>query len=55
MKLYTDFFTGTEILSDSYKIVLEYEGVIGKVKARIMIKKQGEVDVGSGDYFTKGE
>jgi hypothetical protein len=39
MKLYTDFFTGTEILSDSYKIVLEYEGVIGKVKARIMIKK----------------
>jgi hypothetical protein len=55
MKLYTDLFTGTEILSDSYKIVLEYEGVIGKVKARIVVKKEGEVDVGGGNYFTKGE
>jgi|JI10StandDraft_1071094.scaffolds.fasta_scaffold19056_1 hypothetical protein len=38
MKLYTDVFTGTEVLSDSYKSVSDYEGVITKVKARMIVK-----------------
>ncbi len=51
MKLYTDAFTGVEVLSDSYKIVLEYEGVIGKVKSRMVVKTEDDVDIGCGNAF----
>lgn len=51
MKLYSDVFTGTEVLSDSYKITLEYEGVIGKVKARMIVKSEDDVDIGCGNAF----
>jgi hypothetical protein len=55
MKLYTDVFSGTEVLSDSYKITLEYEGVIGKIKARMVVKQEGDVDIGRGNEFKGGE
>jgi len=51
MKLYTDAFSGTEVLSDGYKIVFEYEGVIGKVKSKMVNKTEGDVDIGCGNAF----
>jgi hypothetical protein len=55
MKLYTDAFTDVEVLSDSYKIVLEYEDVIGKVKSRMVVKTEDDVDIGCGNAFGGAE
>lgn len=46
-----DFTTGTEVLSDSYKITYEYEGVIGSVKSRMVAKTEDNVDIGCGNAF----
>ncbi len=51
MKLYTDAFTGTEIISDSYKFVTEYEGTVNKVQSRLVVKKEDEIDIGCGNAF----
>lgn len=36
MKLYTDVFTGTEVLSDLYKLDSDFGGYITKVKASMI-------------------
>lgn len=51
MKLYTDAFTGTEVLSDSYKMVPDYEGAVSKVKARMIVKTEDDIDIGCGNAF----
>lgn len=51
MRLYTDAFSGTEILSDASKLTLEYEDVICKVKSRMVVKTEDDVDIGCGNAF----
>ena len=51
MKLYSDVFTNTEILSDSYKQEIIYEGTVIKVKSRLVVKKEDDVDIGRGNAF----
>lgn len=51
MRIYQDLFTEEEFISDSYKIELTYEGVIGEVQSRMVVKQDVEVDVGCGNAF----
>lgn len=51
MKLYTDIFSDAEILSDGFPIKLEFNGVVGKVKSRLINKVDGDVDIGCGNAF----
>jgi|688.fasta_scaffold238674_2 hypothetical protein len=51
MKLYSDVFTNTEILSDSYKQEIIHEGTVFKVKSRLVAKKEDDVDIGCGNAF----
>ena len=51
MKLYTDAFTGTEVLSDSYKFIPDYEGTVNKVRSRLVVKSEDNVDIGCGNAF----
>ena len=51
MKLYSDVFTGTEILSDSYKQEIIHDGTVIKVKSRLVDKKDDVVDIGCGNAF----
>ena len=51
MKLYSDAFTGTEVLSDSYKMVYDFERVIAKVKSTLIVKREDDVDIGCGNAF----
>ena len=39
MKIFTDVFSGDEIISDSYKMVEIYDGLVCEVKGRWIIKK----------------
>ncbi len=34
---------------------MTYDDVIGEVKSRLVIKKEGEVDIGCGNAFGGGE
>jgi hypothetical protein len=51
MRIYQDLFTDEEFLSDSYKIELIHEEVIGEVQSRMIVKSDVEVDVGCGNAF----
>lgn len=51
MKIYTDIFSGEEILSDGYPITLEYDDVVGKVKTELIVKGDADVDIGCGNAF----
>jgi hypothetical protein len=51
MKLYSDVFTNTEILSDSYKQEIIHEETVFKVKSRLVVKKDDDVDIGCGNAF----
>lgn len=51
MRIFQDIFTDEEFISDSYNIVLTYDGVIGEVKSRMVAKQDVDVDVGCGNAF----
>jgi hypothetical protein len=51
MRIYQDLFTNEEFISDSYKIELIHEDVIGEVQSRMVVKSDVEVDVGCGNAF----
>ena len=51
MKMFYDIFSGEEIISDSYNMVEVFNGTIAEVKARFVVKKEGEVDIGRGNAF----
>lgn len=51
MKLYKDIFTGTEIISDGFKFVPDYEGVVVKVKTSWVVKGEDNIDIGCGNAF----
>lgn len=55
MKLYTDAFSGVEIISDSYKFTMDFDGVICKVKSRMVVKGNEDVDIGRGNAFGGAE
>lgn len=54
MKLYSDAFTGTEVLSDSYKFEELYNGAAVEIKARFVVKGNENVDIGCGNAFGGG-
>lgn len=54
MKIFVDVFSDCEIISDSYKMVEKFDGVIVEVKAKLIVKKEGEVDIGRGNEFGGG-
>ena len=54
MKIYYDVFSNEEIISDSYKMVEIFDGLVCEIKARWMIKKEGQVDIGCGNAFGGG-
>ncbi len=52
MKLYYDIFAegeSNEVLSDGFKITLEFDGVIGKVQSALIAVGEDNVDVGCGN------
>ncbi len=51
MRIYTDFFTGTEIISDSYPFVQFADGAFVEIKSRNVVKGDVDVDVGCGNAF----
>lgn len=51
MKIFYDIFSDEEIISDSYNMVEVFNGTIAEVKARFVVKKEGEVDIGRGNAF----
>lgn len=59
MKLFYDVFRGIkegeELISDGYMIKLEYEGVVGKVQSKMVVKGDVDVDIGCGNEFGGGE
>ena len=56
MKIFKDVITGDEMLSDTFKMTIEYEEAIYKVPSKNRPKDDlGDVDVGCGDAFTKQE
>lgn len=55
MKLFSDIWTGTEIISDSYKFEEVFGGVAVEVKSRLVAKGDDKVDVGCGNAFGGGE
>ena len=54
MRLFLDAFTGTQIVSDSYKFIYKFEDAIVEIKARFVNKKEEDVDVGCGNAFGGG-
>ena len=54
MKIFYDVFSNEEIVSDSYKMVETFNGAIVEVKAKFIVKKEGEVDIGCGNAFGGG-
>lgn len=55
MRLYSDIWTDTEIISDSYKFEETFGGVAVEVKSRFIVKGDDNVDVGCGNAFGGGE
>ena len=54
MKLYYDIFAegeSNEVLSDGFKITLEFDGVMGKVQSSLIAVGDDNVDVGCGNEF----
>ena len=54
MKIFQDIFSESEIISDSYKMDMTFDGVIGEIKSRLVVKKEGDVDIGCGNAFGGG-
>ena len=56
MKIFKDVLTGDEMTSDTFQMTSEYDDAILKVPSKNRPKDDfGNVDVGCGDAFTKGE
>lgn len=55
MKLYSDIFSGTEVISDSYPSTEIFDGVAIEVKSRMVVKGEDNVDIGCGNAFGGGE
>jgi len=55
MKVYTDIFSGEEIVSDSFKFEYVFDKVGVEIKATFITKKEGEVDIGCGNAFGGNE
>lgn len=51
MRIYTDLFTGAEIISDSYPNVSLYNGAVWEVQSRKIVVGEVTVDVGCGNAF----
>ena len=54
MRLYSDIWTDTEVISDSYPFKEVFEGVAVEVKSRMIVKGDEKVDVGCGNAFGGG-
>ena len=55
MKVYYDIINDDELLSDSYKIELLFNGVGGEVKSRMVVKGGEDIDIGRGAEFGGAE
>ena len=56
MKIFKDVLTGDEMTSDTFQMTSEYDDAILKIPSKNRPKDDlGNVDVGCGDAFTKGE
>jgi hypothetical protein len=51
MRIYQDVFTDEEFISDSYKMEMIHNDVIGEVKSRMVVCKESDVDIGCGNAF----
>lgn len=51
MKVYTDLFTGEEIVSDSFKFEYIFDRVGVEIKANFITKSEGDIDIGCGNAF----
>ena len=53
MKVYYDVLNDDELLSDSYKIELLFNGVGGEVKSRMVVKGGEDIDIGKKVSFSQ--
>ncbi|KAL4512583.1 hypothetical protein ABPG72_020420 [Tetrahymena utriculariae] len=51
MKVYTDIFSGEEIISDSFKFEYKFENVGVQIKSAYILKAEGDIDIGCGNAF----
>lgn len=51
MKLFSDVFSGTEVISDSYPFKEVFDGVAVEVKSRMVVKGEDNIDIGCGNAF----
>lgn len=51
MRIFQDIFSSEELLSDARKIEAKFEGIVGEVKSRMVVKKDADVDIGRGNAF----
>ena len=51
MRIFEDLFTGTEIVSDGYKMELKFEDTTAFIKARMIVVGETNVDIGCGNAF----
>ena len=51
MRIFQDVFTDDEFISDSYKMEMLFNDVIGEVKSRMVISNEAKIDIGRGTAF----
>jgi hypothetical protein len=55
MKVYSDVFTGEQLLSDAFPIEVEYEDAVMFVRSAYISKGGEDVDIGCGNEFGGGD
>ncbi|GBG67855.1 hypothetical protein CBR_g976 [Chara braunii] len=55
MLLYTDIFTGDELLSDVYPVGEKFDGVLWEVKGKWIVKGSVDVDIGANPSAEGGD
>jgi len=55
MRLYLDAFSGEEIISDSFDLVMVFDDAGAEIKSKLIVKKEGDVDIGCGNAFGGNE
>ncbi len=51
MRIYQDYYTEAEIISDSYPFQLLYNEAVAQVQSKMVVLGEVNVDVGGGNYF----
>jgi len=54
MKVYTELFTGTEIITDSFDFESMFDGALVKIKSSYINVGGENYDIGGGNHFGGG-